>query len=196
MPGGRGDGRAGTVPVVRTTLLLVRHGQTDWNRDGRFQGHADTPLNETGRGQARALAEALATERVDAVYSSDLQRARHTAAAVADAAGLDVVTLPELREKHFGTWEGLTHAEIAERFPEAPRGSWGDGETSEEMASRVLGALRQIAARHDGETVLVVSHGGPLLAVRRHLGGADDAPIANGEVLRVLVEGARLVREG
>jgi broad specificity phosphatase PhoE len=180
---------------VTTTLLLVRHGETDWNRDGRFQGHSDVPLNETGRMQAAALATSLADERIDAVYASDLSRALDTAAPVADAHGLSVEQWPDLREKRFGTWEGLTRQEISERFPDTRPGHSGDGETSEEMTSRVLGALGRIAARHECETVLVVSHGGPLRAVRRHLGAGDDVPIANGEVLRVSAESAGLVRD-
>lgn len=174
-----------------TLLFLARHGETDWNRDGRVQGHSDAPLNETGREQARQLARKLAGEPIAAVYSSDLQRARDTAAAVADAAALPVRTLTELREKHFGTWEGLTDAEILERFPTARRGRWGDGETREQLETRVLSALREIAGRHEGETVLVVSHGGPLRAVQRAIGSADDAPIVNCHVLRVAVEGGR-----
>jgi probable phosphoglycerate mutase len=152
-----------------TRILLVRHGETDWNRDRRMQGHSDQPLNDTGRGQARALADELAKEPLEAVYSSDLSRAQETARIVADAHGLQVTTLPDLRERHFGTWEGLSDAEIQERFPEQiASGALGDGETREEMDRRVLEALQQIAREHPGSTVLVVSHGGPLRSVLRH----------------------------
>ncbi len=177
---------------MATTLLLVRHGETDWNRDGRVQGHSDVPLNETGRDQARSLAVALATERVDAVYSSDLRRALDTAAEVANGFGLDVRARHELREKHFGTWEGLTREEIVTRFPGGLSGPWGDGESRDAMTARVFAALREIAASHDGETVVVVSHGGPLRAVQRHLGTVNDEPIANCHVLRVHADGGRM----
>jgi broad specificity phosphatase PhoE len=178
---------------MAATLLLVRHGETDWNREGRVQGHSDVPLNDTGRAQARALAEQLATEQVDAVYSSDLRRARDTAREVARASGHAVTTTSALREKHFGSWEGLTHDEILSRDANALSGPWSDGEPREEMADRVLDALREIAARHEGETVLVVSHGGPLRAVQRALGTVDDEPIVNCHVLRLVVDEGRFL---
>ena len=132
--------------MAATTILLVRHGETDWNRDRRVQGHTDVPLNETGREQARALAGELAGEPLAAVYSSDLSRALETATIVAEPRSLAVTTLPALREKHFGTWEGLTDAEVLTRFPDAHATGWGDGETTEEMADRVLAAVREIGA--------------------------------------------------
>jgi 2,3-bisphosphoglycerate-dependent phosphoglycerate mutase len=170
-----------------TTILLVRHGETEAER--RVQGHSDTPLNETGRAQARALVDELAEEAIDAVYSSDLLRAYETARIVAQARGLDVTAIPDLRERHFGTWEGLTDDEIFARFPEARNGSWGDGESQEEMAQRVLDALRRIAETHVGERALVVSHGGPLRAVLSHCGAADMDTIDNCHVVRIEVEG-------
>ena len=104
-----------------TELLLVRHGETDWNRDRRFQGHADPPLNETGREQANALAEELAGEEIELVYTSDLQRARETAQIVGARLGAGVVPLPALREIDVGEWQGLTWPEIEQRFPEGAR---------------------------------------------------------------------------
>src|SRR6476661_9887592 len=94
-----------------TTLLLVRHGETDWNADGRLQGHTDRPLSDFGRRQARQLAEELAEEKLDAIYASDLSRARETAEIVGVRLGLGVVIDPGLREKDWGTWEGLTGVE-------------------------------------------------------------------------------------
>jgi len=173
-----------------TIILLARHGQTDWNREARLQGQADRPLDAVGRRQARELAASLGAEAIDVVYSSDLRRARDTAAAVAARRGLPVLEVPELREKDYGSWEGLTDAEIRERYPESGFGGWGDGETTEAVAARVLDALGRIAVRHDGATVLVVSHGGPIAAVRRHA-GADEMPVANGDVLRLIVEDGR-----
>jgi broad specificity phosphatase PhoE len=174
-----------------TTILLARHGETDWNRDRRVQGHSDTPLNDTGRGQARALADELAGARNDAVYSSDLLRAHETARIVAQQRGLGVTAIRDLRERHFGTWEGLTDAEIYERYPEVNDGApWGDAETREEMAERVLGALRRIAETHPDQRVLVVSHGGPLRAVLTHCGVDGIGRIENCHVVRVeVVEG-------
>ena len=172
--------------MSETTILLVRHGETDWNVERRVQGHSDRPLNDTGIAQAAALVEELADEQIDAVYTSDLARAFDTASGVAASRGLQVVALPELREKHFGTWEGLTDVEIRERFPQALTGPWGDGETSDELAERVLAALRSIAADHPGERVLVVTHGGPVRAVLRHCAVAD-GPVPNCHVTRIAV---------
>jgi probable phosphoglycerate mutase len=172
---------------MTTTILLARHGETDWNRDRRVQGHTDRPLTEAGRGQARALAEELDGEPLDAVYSSDLVRAHETARIVAERRGLGVTVLPELREKHFGTWEGLTDVEVLERFPHAQRGAWGDGETSDQVRERVVGALRRIAETHAGRRVLVVAHGGPLRAVLRECGAEANGAIRNCHVVRIEV---------
>jgi probable phosphoglycerate mutase len=141
-----------------TVLLLVRHGETDWNAEGRLQGHTDTPLNDFGRRQARALAEDLADEALDAVYSSDLSRARETAEILAGRLGLSVVLDRGLREKDWGTWEGLTsaerdHVELA-------------GETTEAHRARVLSSLRSIAARHPAGRVRVITHGGSVRRVQ------------------------------
>jgi broad specificity phosphatase PhoE len=168
-----------------TTLLLVRHGETDWNVERRVQGHSDTPLNDTGRLQALSLAASLEGEPIDAVYSSDLLRAHETARIVAERKGLPVTLLPELRERNFGSWEGLTDAEIFDRFPEATWDSWGDGETREEMARRVLDSVRRIADAHPDSGVLVVSHGGPLRAVLMHCGSDGIGRIDNCRVVRI-----------
>ena len=164
-------------------LLLVRHGETDWNRDHRVQGQTDTPLNATGLAQAHVLATSLSSLLLDAVYSSDLARARDTAAPVAATHGLSVEVDVDLREKNFGTWEGLTDAEIQERFPHAARGTWGDGETTEQVAERAVRAVERIQALHRSGIVLVVSHGGPLRAILAHL-GVEHGPIGNGEIFR------------
>src|SRR5437764_2409246 len=137
--------------VSVTTLLLARHGETDWNRARRWQGHADRPLTERGRAQAAELAERLADIALDAVYSSDLRRARETAEAVAQAQGVDLVQLAELREVSVGSWEGLTREEAATRFPEGFRrwlagGTGGeDVESSAELSNRGLVAGQRIA---------------------------------------------------
>ncbi len=168
-----------------TTILLVRHGETDWNAERRVQGKTDRPLNDTGRAQARALADQLAAVPLAAVYSSDLSRALETARVVADARDLHVTPEPGLRERDFGTWEGLTDVEILERFPESRTGPWGDAETRDELELRVLAALRRISESHPGETVLVVTHGGPLRAMLAHVSGDGSGPIANCHVLEL-----------
>ena len=167
-----------------TELLLTRHGETNWNRDRRIQGHTDVPLNAVGLEQARALADQLADEKLIAVRSSDLARARVTAEIIAQVHGLEVTVDRDLREKNFGSWEGLTDTEIADRFPDAVRGRWGDGETTEEVAQRAVAAIERIRQRHPTGRVLVVSHGGALRAILDHL-GVEHGPIRNCDVFRV-----------
>jgi broad specificity phosphatase PhoE len=153
-----------------TTILLARHGETDWNRDGRFQGHADPPLNRTGRSQAVDLSVALMPEELAAVYSSPLRRASETAEVVAASHGLVVVPVAALREVDVGSWSGLTRAEVEQRFPEQfahwldYEQGWEDGETYAEMGRRAVTALLELAAAHVGERILAVSHGGPIRA--------------------------------
>jgi len=138
-----------------TALLLVRHGETDWNADGRLQGQTDRPLSDFGRRQARQLADELEGEDLEAVYASDLVRARETAEIVAERLGLPVVLDPGLREKNWGTWEGLTAVE-RDRVEFV-------GESTQEHQERTLGALRRISERHPGDRrVLVVTHGGSM----------------------------------
>jgi 2,3-bisphosphoglycerate-dependent phosphoglycerate mutase len=163
--------RAATLVSV-TTLLLVRHGETDWNAERRWQGHTDVPLNTRGREQAAALAEQLAGDgRVDAVYSSDLSRARDTAQAVAQRLGLPVVVDPDLREIDVGSREGLTGDEVGER-------PW-DGEPHEAHGERVLRAVHRIAAAHPAGRVLVVAHGGCLRRVQEAIDAEVDGWFGN-----------------
>jgi 2,3-bisphosphoglycerate-dependent phosphoglycerate mutase len=165
-----------------TRIILARHGETDWNRERRWQGHSDRPLNDTGRDQAHALAAELAGEPISAVYSSDLLRAHETARIVAEQLGLDVVTVPGLRERRFGSWEGLEDVEVERRFPGVH--SPPDGEARDEMTRRVLDSLDAIAASHPNRTVLVVSHGGPIRAVLRHHSHPScDEPVGNCSVV-------------
>jgi broad specificity phosphatase PhoE len=186
---------------MATTILLARHGETDWNRELRWQGHADRPLTAAGRDQARALAQELADEPIAAVYSSDLIRAHETARIVADRLGLDVTVLPDLREIDVGSWSGLTRDEIAHHFPEGYRrwveeGLTGhDGETGEQLAERIVGAVERIASAHPGDRVLVVSHGGAMRAVLNHAHGEGE-PIRFGNctVARISVDGTSIVR--
>jgi 2,3-bisphosphoglycerate-dependent phosphoglycerate mutase len=162
-----------------TMLILARHGETDWNRDGIWQGHGDPPLNDLGRRQATELAEKLADVEIDALYSSDLRRAYETAEIVGGAKGLTITADPDLREMDVGSWSGLTTDEIQERFPEA---AYHDGETREVFHARAVGALDRIARAHDGQRVLVVTHGGVARALQRQLFGEPRGLFANCEV--------------
>jgi 2,3-bisphosphoglycerate-dependent phosphoglycerate mutase len=166
---------------MTTTLLLARHGETDWNKEGRWQGWADPPLNDTGRSQARALAEQLSDVPFDAVYSSDLRRAHETAEVVAAPHGVPVVTDQGLREIDVGSWSGLTRDEIAERFPNGRQ----DGETREQHADRVLAAIERLARDHTGERILLVTHGGTMRALHGHVSDEPFHPIDNCGVLEV-----------
>jgi broad specificity phosphatase PhoE len=142
-----------------TTLLLVRHGETDWNADGRLQGHTDRPLSDHGRRQAQKLAEELSGDEIEAIYSSDLARARETAEIVGERLGLTVELDPDLREKDWGNWEGLTAVE-RDRVEFA-------GESTEAHQQRMLRALERISERHPGDArVLVVTHGGSMRRVQ------------------------------
>jgi 2,3-bisphosphoglycerate-dependent phosphoglycerate mutase len=141
-----------------TILLLVRHGETDWNAVGRLQGHTDRSLSDYGRRQARQLAEELVGEELDAIYASDLARARETAEIAGERLGLPVVLDADLREKDWGTWEGLTAVE-RDRVEFV-------GESTEAHQQRMLRALSRIAERHPGGRVLVVTHGGSMRRVQ------------------------------
>lgn len=161
-----------------TTLILVRHGETDWNAQHRWQGHSDTELNDAGREQARRLAEGLG--RVDALYSSDLSRARETAEILAGTIGVEVRFDQRLRERGFGAWEGLTTEEIESSFPDEQR-RWRAGigagahnaEPFEAFAARVGSFVEEIGQRHVGEEVLVVAHGGTIRVVHALAAGID-----------------------
>jgi len=153
---------------VPTTILLVRHGETDWNRDNRFQGHADTTLNDAGRAQVADLAHALRSERFSAVYSSPLERAAETATIIASELGLEVRLDEALMEVDVGSWSGLTRSEIETRYADgyarwrAYGHGWDDGETYEELGLRVVAGLQRIAGSHPDQQVLAVTHGGPI----------------------------------
>jgi len=166
-----------------TTLLLARHGETDWNRELRIQGSSDIELNELGLKQAHALAQELEHVELDAIYASDLSRARATAEAVAASHGLEVRLDPRLRERAFGSWEGLTREDVAT----LPDGASHDGESDEEVRERVLAAVQSIAAAHRGEQVLVVSHGGALNTLWHHALGVRIERWANGAVYKLAV---------
>ena len=164
-----------------TRILAIRHGETAWNRDTRIQGHIDIPLNERGHWQARRAAEALRDEPIAAVYSSDLARAHATAQAIAAPRGLPVHTHAGLRERHFGRFEGKTWTEIETGWPEealawrkrvpefAPEG----GENLLTLRERIAQTVHELAARHPGEQVVMVAHGGVLDVLYRLATGQD-----------------------
>ena len=182
-----------------TRILAIRHGETAWNVETRIQGQLDIALNANGWRQAQRLARALSGEALNAVYASDLQRAADTAQAVAARAGLALRTDAALRERGFGTFEGLTWAEVEQHHPEASRrwrqrdASFGPpgGETLIRFYERAVGALAAIAARHRGEHIAIVTHGGVLDALYRAASRiALDAPrtwqLGNASINRVL----------
>jgi len=188
-----------------TTLVLVRHGETDWNRERRFQGHADTPLNDSGRRQAGELAALLRSDGLSAVYTSPLRRAKETASVVAAELGLDAHELEELREIDVGDWQGLTIDEVRTRYPEqldvAWRSGWPNGETHEELSARVLPALLELDRRHGGEHVLGVTHAGPIRVALAAAAGlsheesrAQIGPLENCAVFRFAILTGKLER--
>lgn len=150
-----------------TELILIRHGETEWNRERRMQGQTNTPLSDLGRAQAAAVGQRLANHPFAALYSSDLQRAWDTAAAIARASGRTIISQPRLRERTFGILEGMTNAEMAQRHPaEHARFELRDpdytvpgGESPRQFFARSLACLEEIAAVHAGECVIVVTHG-------------------------------------
>jgi probable phosphoglycerate mutase len=162
-------GDSGGAAAV-THILAIRHGETDWNAQQRLQGHTDIPLNAKGLEQARRLAEALHDQTLHAIYSSDLSRAKATAEALARRAGLVVGQEPALRERGFGSFEGLTYAEVEQRWPdEAERWRRRDlsfappgGETLPQLHERCVQALLKLARAHAGQTIALVAHGGVL----------------------------------
>jgi len=158
---------------------MLRHGETAWNAEGRVQGQTDVPLSAVGEAQARALCAALAGERFAALYSSDLARARETAAPAARALGLELRLDAGLRERHYGKFEALTYAEARELYPQEYARfkakeldfDFGSGESLLAFNARAVACVGAIARRHAGETVLVFTHGGVLEMVHRHAHG-------------------------
>ena len=180
--------------IAETRALLTRHGQSEWNALGRWQGQADPPLTDLGRRQAHEAARSLGA--VDGIWASDLQRAAETAAIIGDDMGVGpVVVDADLRERDAGEWTGLTRAEIEQRYPGyLPDGrrpaSW---ESDEQLVARAQRALRRIADAIPGGEVLVITHAGVVFAVERHL-GRDRTRLANveGRWVTIAPEGLRL----
>ena len=179
-----------------TLLYVARHGETEWNALGRLQGRTDIPLNEIGREQARALAGRLERERIGSVTTSDLRRAVETGAIVADALGIPERHIDvDLQERSFGVFEGLTRDQCAEQHPEAWR-AWVEqtitpagAELRQDAVARMARALARVILRTGEGTALIVSHGGAMRLLLVEWLGVPVAPIANGTVYRVHVEG-------
>lgn len=191
-----------------TRIVLIRHGETAWNRETRIQGHTDIPLSALGLAQAGRLAEALADEPLDAIYSSDLSRARQTAEALARTRGLEVHLDAGLRERAFGSFEGLSWREIDEGYPEdaarwrrrEPDFAVGGGESLNTFSARCLDAARRAAAAHAGQSIALVAHGGVLdclyrAATRVALDAARSWQLGNATINRLLAtaEGFTLI---
>lgn len=156
-----------------TKVIFIRHGQTSWNKDKKYQGHSDISLNENGLRQAELVGKRLAEEKINAIYSSDLQRACQTAEMIAQHHALPIIRKQELREINFGMWEGLTYQEIMETWPEILRTMYSQpsetcppqGESFNKVRQRVIRALQQCIAKHQNETIVVVSHGGTMRVI-------------------------------
>ncbi|MCL5060232.1 MAG: histidine phosphatase family protein [Candidatus Thermoplasmatota archaeon] len=162
-----------------TRVCIIRHGETDWNVERRIQGHTDIPLNATGRAQALAMAFNAAHHRFHAIYSSDLLRALETAQALAQREDHQVKLLPQLRERHYGIFQGITAAQGAERCPEAYAHyvardldyDFGTGESLRGFAGRVAEGIAWLVRHHGGQTIAAVSHSGVLDVVYRRATG-------------------------
>ena len=164
---------------MTTRLCVVRHGETAWNAEHRVQGQLDVPLNEVGQAQARAAALALAREKFDAIYASDLSRARQTAAPTAESLSMEVLLERDLRERHYGIFERLTYAEVKLRYPEDyarfeardPDYAFRTGESLRDFSARSIAIISRIADRHKSRSILVFTHGGVLDKLYRHITG-------------------------
>jgi 2,3-bisphosphoglycerate-dependent phosphoglycerate mutase len=181
-------GSSSVSPMTR--IILARHGETDWNRNGIWQGHGDPPLNDLGRQQAAALAERLSDVEIDVLYSSDLRRALETAEIVGGLIELVVRTDAGLREMDVGSWTGLTRAQIEERFPGM---TYHDGESRDAFDRRVVSTLHRVAASHDG-VVVAVTHGGVVRALQRRVLSEPLPVLANCEIDTFRYEGGAFTR--
>jgi broad specificity phosphatase PhoE len=193
-----------------TRVLLIRHGQSQGNAEGRFGGHSPTPLSELGVRQAEATARALANERVTAVYSSDLLRAVQTAEPLARATGLEITRTPALRERSVGLMEGLTFEEAAAAHPDEYASLLrrdfervlAGGESYRQLLDRAAAELDRAIEQHRGGTLALFSHTGTICILALHLMGALDAPAlkpvwlasSNCGVTRFSIEHGGLIR--
>ncbi len=184
-------------------LCLVRHGETAWNAEGRVQGQLDVPLSQVGLAQARAVAGALAKESFSAIYSSDLVRVRQTAQPIADLLKMEVSLERNLRERHYGVFQGMTYADAKEKIPEGyarfkakdPDYDFESGESLTAFNGRCLGFFASLIKSRPGEDILVFTHGGVLEMLYRHATGRSistprDFEIPNAALNRLEHDGA------
>lgn len=191
---------------MSTELILIRHGETDWNRELRFQGHVDVPLNDMGHEQARRLGLRMAGEKAQHLVCSDLMRCQQTAAPTALQLSLPVKTDAALREQHFGAVEGMRADEIQALHPRAWE-DWlkfqedhamPDGESARQFHARIIAALASIVTTHQGQAVLVFTHGGALDMVWRTaqglgLNGPRQSQIPNAGFNRIRIGDASAI---
>ncbi|MBY4898922.1 histidine phosphatase family protein [Cupriavidus sp. AU9028] len=195
----------GPQSLAITHLIVIRHGETAWNRERRLQGQLDIPLNALGQAQAGALADTLAGEPIDAIYASDLSRTMQTAAPLAQLTGLTVRAEPRLRERCYGVLEGMTYAEVAERRAEdfacwqarVPGWAPEQGESLHGFHERAVEAVLALVRRHPGERIALVTHGGVLDCLYREATGMTlEAPrehaLLNAGINRLRCDGQRL----
>ncbi len=179
-------------------IILVRHGETNWNLYNKYQGHRDIALNDTGRKQAHEIALRLKNDNIEAIYCSDLSRTLETASIIAEYFKLPVNVDPRLREMSFGEWEGLTFTEVYARYPEEYEDWYRNtgtfkipgGESPGELLERVWPALLEITRRHAG-TILVSTHGGVLRSLLHHIQGDREHlwrdGLGNGSIVQIII---------
>jgi probable phosphoglycerate mutase len=164
---------------MTTRLCIVRHGETAWNAEHRVQGQLDVPLNAIGQAQAQAAAKILSQEKFDAIYSSDLTRARQTADPVASFHAMEILLDKDLRERHYGIFERLTYAEVKVRYPEDyarfdardPEYAFRTGESLKDFSARSIAVISRLAQAHPDQSIVVFTHGGVLDMLYRHITG-------------------------
>lgn len=182
---------------METQLLAIRHGETEWNSEGRFQGHLNSVLNQEGLAQAEALGKRFASEPFDLLLSSDLGRALQTARAIAASTGHEIVIEPRLRERNMGIFQGLTSTEVQSRHPDEYRRFKANdpdyvipgGESVRQLQARCVACIAELARTHAGLTLTAVTHGGVLAVLYRHakampLDTPRDFPLHNTSVNR------------
>ena len=165
--------------MTRTEVILIRHGETVWNLERRYQGQLDSPLTERGVQQSEAIADRLRDRPFDHLYASDLGRTWQTAAPTTAATGRAAIPEPRLRERHFGIFHGLDRTTIRQRYPEAHRKYTSDdpdyavpeGESLRQLHQRTVSCLEELAERHASQRLVLISHGGALAALLRHVIG-------------------------
>ena len=165
--------------MTKTKVIAVRHGETQWNLEGRFQGQLDSPLTKNGLSQAKAVAKTLSTHNVSLIYSSDLGRALQTAEQISEATDIDILTDNRLRERHFGIFQGMTESDMRASMPDEinnpkhrdPDYIIPEGESMRQASQRGVSCISEIVQNHPGETIVVVTHGGILESFFRYVIG-------------------------